>query len=77
MVSEMSNKVFKRNKTILRKIFQKYIPVPTQEQINMFNFDIPKISSGEAEIVYIEDFYGYEVYRIIHFEPYEGEADDC
>ena len=28
---------------------------------------------GEAEIVYIEDYHGYEVYRIIHFE----EDDDC
>ena len=29
---------------------------------------------GEAEIVYIEDFHGYEVYKIIHFEE---EDDDC
>jgi len=29
---------------------------------------------GEAEIVYLEDFHGYEVYRIIHFEE---EDDDC
>ena len=28
---------------------------------------------GEAEIVYIEDYHGYEVYRILHFE----EDDDC
>ena len=28
---------------------------------------------GEAEIVYIEDYHGYEVYKIIHFE----EEDDC
>jgi hypothetical protein len=28
---------------------------------------------GEAEIVYLEDFHGYEVYKIIHFE----EDDDC
>jgi len=28
---------------------------------------------GEAEIVYIEDYHGYEVYKIIHFE----EDDDC
>jgi len=43
----MSNKVFKRNLTILRKIMQKYIKEPTQEQINVFEFDvqnIPKIS---------------------------------
>ena len=29
---------------------------------------------GEAEIVYIEDYHGYEIYRIIHFEE---EDDDC
>jgi len=29
---------------------------------------------GEAEIVYIEDYHGYEVYKIIHFEE---EDDDC
>jgi len=29
---------------------------------------------GEAEIVYLEDFHGYEVYKIIHFEE---EDDDC
>ena len=28
---------------------------------------------GEAEIVYIEDFHGYETYKIIHLE----EDDDC
>jgi len=28
---------------------------------------------GEAEIVYLEDFHGYEIYKIIHFE----EEDDC
>jgi len=28
---------------------------------------------GEAEIVYLEDYHGYEVYKIIHFE----EDDDC
>jgi len=44
----MSNKVFKRNRTILYKIMQKYIPNPTTEQTNVFEFDIqniPKISS--------------------------------
>lgn len=34
-------------------------------------------NGGEAEIVYIEDFHGYEVYRIIHFEENEGWDDDC
>ena len=29
---------------------------------------------GEAEIVYIEDYHGYETYKIIHFEE---EDDDC
>ena len=29
---------------------------------------------GEAEIVYLEDYHGYEVYKIIHFEE---EDDDC
>jgi hypothetical protein len=29
---------------------------------------------GQAEIVYLEDFHGYEVYKIIHFEE---EDDDC
>jgi len=28
---------------------------------------------GEAEIVYLEDYHGYETYKIIHFE----EDDDC
>ena len=29
---------------------------------------------GEAEIVYLEDYHGYETYKIIHFEE---EDDDC
>jgi len=29
---------------------------------------------GQAEIVYIEDYHGYEAYKIIHFEE---EDDDC
>jgi len=28
---------------------------------------------GQAEIVYIEDFHGYEVYKIIHFEEEEDD----
>jgi len=42
------NKVFKRNVTILHKIFLQYIPEPTTEQTNVFEFDIqnvPKIST--------------------------------
>jgi len=39
----MSEKVFKRNRTILYKLMQKYIPNPTSEQENMFEFDIQNI----------------------------------
>jgi len=47
----MSNKVFKRNLTILRKIMQKYYPSPTQEQVNVFEFDIQNITILRKKIL--------------------------
>ena len=47
----MSNKVFKRNRTILRKIFKKYYPNPSEEQVNIFEFDIQNITLLRKKIL--------------------------
>jgi len=47
----MSNKVFKRNLTILRKIFRKYYPNPSEEQVNIFEFDIQNITLLRKKIL--------------------------
>ena len=64
----MSNKVFKRNLTILRKIMQKYIKEPTQEQINVFEFDvqnIPKISKKIYSYKQLEHIFLYQLDPIL------------
>jgi hypothetical protein len=64
----MSNKVFKRNKTILYKIFKKYIPVPTQEQENIFNFNIQNITVLQKKILsykQLEHIFLYQLYLIL------------
>jgi hypothetical protein len=45
------NKIFKRNRTILRKIFKKYYPQPTPEQENIFEFDIQNITVLRKKIL--------------------------
>jgi len=45
------NKVFKRNRTILRKIFKKHYPNPTEEQINIFEYDIQNITILRKKIL--------------------------
>jgi hypothetical protein len=47
----MNDKVFKRNVTILREIFRKYYPNPTQEQVNVFEFDIQNITVLRKKIL--------------------------
>jgi len=64
------SKVFKRNKTILLKIMQKYIQ-PTEEQANMFNFDIqniPKISSKLYSYKELHHIFLYHLYPILQGE---------
>jgi len=61
----MSNKVFKRNRTILRKIMQKYIKEPTQEQINVFEYDIQYITDLHKKILSekkLEHIFLYQLY---------------
>ena len=60
--------VFKRNKTILYKIFKKYIPVPIQEQENMFNSEIQNISVLYEKILtykQLEHIFLYRLYLIL------------
>jgi len=47
----MSNKVFKRNRTILYKIFKKHYPNATGEQENIFEFDIQNITILQKKIL--------------------------
>jgi hypothetical protein len=47
----MNDKVFKRNVTILREIFRKYYPNPTEEQVNVFEFDIQNITLLRKKIL--------------------------
>jgi len=64
----MSNKVYKRNVTILRKIFLQYIPNPTTEQTNVFEFDIqniPKISSKLYSYKELHHIFLYHLYPIL------------
>jgi len=64
-VSEMSNKVYKRNVTILRKIFLKHIPQPTSEQQNVFEYDIQNITVLSKKILSekeLEHIFLYSIY---------------
>jgi len=59
------NKVFKRNRTILRKIFLKHIPQPTSEQQNVFEYDIQNITVLSKKILSekeLEHIFLYSIY---------------
>jgi len=47
----MNNKVFKRNLTILRKILHKYYPNVSEEQENVFEFDVQNITVLRKKIL--------------------------
>ena len=62
------NKVFKRNRTILYKIFKKHYPNATQEQINIFEFDIqniPKITKKLYSYKQLEHIFLYHLDPIL------------
>jgi hypothetical protein len=56
----MSNKVFKRNVTILRKIMQKI----SEEQENVFNFDIQNITILRKKILSYKQLEHIFLYQI-------------
>jgi len=61
----MSNKVFKRNLTILRKILRKYYPNVSEEQENVFEFDVQNITVLQKKIVsekQLEHIFLYQLY---------------
>jgi len=61
----MSNKVYKRNLTILRKILRKYYPNPTTEQVNIFEYDIQNITLLRKKILsykQLEHIFLYSIY---------------
>jgi len=61
----MSNKVYKRNITILRKIFKKHMPNAREEQINSFEFDIQNITVLYKKILttkQLEHIFLYQLY---------------
>jgi len=67
----VSNKVFKRNVTILRKIMQTYLQQPTPEQINVFEFDvqnIPKIAEKLYTYKQLEHIFLYSLYPVLKGE---------
>jgi hypothetical protein len=71
----MSNKVFKRNVTILRKIMQKHYPNATSEQINVFEFDIQNITMLRKKILTTKQLEHIFLYYIDPALP-KGEKDD-
>jgi len=69
----MSNKVYKRNLTILRKIFRKYYPNVSEEQENVFEFDVQNITVLRKKILttkQLEHIFLYYLY------PALGEKDE-
>jgi len=61
----MSNKVYKRNLTILRKIFRKYYPNVSEEQENVFEFDVQNITVLRKKILttkQLEHIFLYQLY---------------
>jgi hypothetical protein len=60
----MSNKVFKRNVTILRKIMQKHYPQISEEQENVFNFDIQNITILRKKILSYKQLEHIFLYQI-------------
>ena len=69
------NKVFKRNRTILRNIFKKYYPNATQEQENVFNFDIQNITILRKKILTTKQLEHIFIYYLDPILP-KGEGNE-
>jgi len=69
------NKIFKRNRTILRKIFKKYYPQPTTEQENIFEFDIQNITTLRKKILSYKQLEHIFLYYLCFPKNIESESN--
>ena len=71
----MNERVFKRNKTILYKIFKKYYPNPSEEQVNIFEFDIQNITVLRKKILSYKQLEHIFLYYLCFPKNIESESN--